>query len=177
MKDDNYKCHWNILVFCDQWKMMSDLNMFHEKMSGFVSFSLFRLTLVIKLRNFEFGGLWNTLIFFNKIDMVSDLNVSHWKCLIFLISMVWVHFSHETEKFWFWKPLKYCNVFWSKRYGFRFKYVPLKDVWFCFISILWVQFSHKAEKFWLWRSLKYFTNFWFEKWCQIRLCPVKQCLI
>ena len=34
--------------------MTSDLNMSHEKMSGFVSFPLFGLTLVIKLRNIDF---------------------------------------------------------------------------------------------------------------------------
>ena len=36
--------------------MLSDLNMPHGKMSDFVSFPLFRLTLVIKLRNFNFEG-------------------------------------------------------------------------------------------------------------------------
>ena len=34
--------------------MVSDLNMYHEKMSDFVSLSLFGFTLVIKLRNFDF---------------------------------------------------------------------------------------------------------------------------
>ena len=33
---------------------MSDLNLFHGKMSDFVSFQLFGFTLVIKLRNFDF---------------------------------------------------------------------------------------------------------------------------
>ena len=132
----------------------------------------------MKLRNLDFESHWNTLMLFGKQRHSVRFEYVPWKNVYFcFVSIVWVHFSHKIEKFWFWKPLKYCNVFWSKRYGFRFKYVPLKDVWFCFISILWVQFSHKAEKFWLWRSLKYFTNFWFEKWCQIRLCPVKQCLI
>ena len=32
----------------------SDLNMFHGKISDFVSFLLFRFTLIIKLRNFDF---------------------------------------------------------------------------------------------------------------------------
>ena len=40
LRDVNYKSHCNILVFCDQWKMMLDLNMFHGKMSDFVSFRL-----------------------------------------------------------------------------------------------------------------------------------------
>ena len=33
---------------------MSDLNMFHGKMSDFVSFALLGFTLVIKWRNFDF---------------------------------------------------------------------------------------------------------------------------
>ena len=64
LKDACYKSYWNILVFLDQSKIMSDLNMFHEKMSDFVSFPLFGFTLVIKLRNFDFESHWNTLIIF-----------------------------------------------------------------------------------------------------------------
>ena len=41
--------------------MVPDLNMSHEKMSGFVSFPLFGFTLVIKLINFDFEGHENTL--------------------------------------------------------------------------------------------------------------------
>ena len=39
-----------------------------------------------------------------------------WLCFV---SIVWVHFSHKTEKCWFWKSLKYFNVyiiFWQKKY-------------------------------------------------------------
>ena len=36
--------------------MVSDLNMSHEKMSDFVSSPLLGLTLVTKLRNFDFEG-------------------------------------------------------------------------------------------------------------------------
>ena len=36
--------------------MASDLNMSHGKMSDFVSFPLFGVTSVIKLRNFDFKG-------------------------------------------------------------------------------------------------------------------------
>ena len=46
--------------------MMSDLNIFHGKMSDFVSFPLFRVTLVMKLRNLNFKVRENTLIFFDK---------------------------------------------------------------------------------------------------------------
>ena len=46
--------------------MMSDMNMYHKKMSDFLSFALFGFTLVIKLRNFDFESYWNNLIFFDK---------------------------------------------------------------------------------------------------------------
>ena len=79
-KDDTYKSHWNILVFFDLWKVTSDLNMFHEKMSDFVSLPLFGFTWV-KLRNFDFESRWNTLIFFyKKYDVIFDYVLSN--CLI-----------------------------------------------------------------------------------------------
>ena len=40
--------------------------MSQRKMDNFVSFPLFRLTLVIQLRNFDFESYGNTLIFFDK---------------------------------------------------------------------------------------------------------------
>ena len=46
--------------------MMSDLNISHGKMSDFVSFPLFRITLVMKLRNLNFKVRENTLMFFDK---------------------------------------------------------------------------------------------------------------
>ena len=42
-----------MLVLCNQSKMMSDLNMSLEKMPDFLSFPLFGLTVIIKLRNFD----------------------------------------------------------------------------------------------------------------------------
>ena len=53
LKDAKYKSHQIILVFCDQRKIMSDLNMSHEKMSDFVTFPLFGFIIVIKLRNLK----------------------------------------------------------------------------------------------------------------------------
>ena len=50
----NYKSHLNVLTFYDQWNLMSDLNMCHGKMSDFISFPLFGLALVIKMRKFGF---------------------------------------------------------------------------------------------------------------------------
>ena len=48
--------------------MISDLNISHGKMSDFVSFPLFRFTLVIKLRNFNFESHRDT--FFSKKNNV-----------------------------------------------------------------------------------------------------------
>ena len=113
LKSANYKSHWNILVFYNQWKITSDLNMSHRKMSDFVSIPLFGFTLVIKLRNFDFESHWNTLIFFDKKRYGVRFEYVPWKNVWFcFISIVWVHFSHKTEKFQFWKSLKYFNIFW-----------------------------------------------------------------
>ena len=48
-------------------------------MYDFVSFPLFGLILIIKLKNVAFGSHWKTLIFFDKNNMVSDLNITHQK--------------------------------------------------------------------------------------------------
>ena len=59
--------------------MVSDLNMSHGKMSDFVLFRLFRFTLVIKLRNFNFESHWNTLFFFDKKRYGVRLDYVPWK--------------------------------------------------------------------------------------------------
>ena len=55
---------------------------------------------------------WNIFIFDKerygvRFEYVTWKNV--WFCFI---SIAWVHFSHKTEKFWFWKSLKYFNNLW-----------------------------------------------------------------
>ena len=98
----NYKSHWNILVFCDRWKLISDFNMSHGEMSDFVSLQLFEFTLAIKLRNFDFESHWNTLIIFDRKRYdVPCKNVSF--CFI---SISGVHFSHKIEKFRFLNSMK-----------------------------------------------------------------------
>ena len=90
-----------------------------------------------------------------------------WICLMesvgyYFISIVWVHFSHKTDKFWFWKSLK--DLFFEKIiYDVRFEYVPWRNVWFCFNSILWIQISHNTEKCWFWKPLKYFITFFYQR--------------
>ena len=105
----------------------------------FYSFPMFGFTLVIKLRNFDFGSHWSTLIFFDKkrygvrVEYVSWKNV--WFCFI---SIVWVHCSHKTEKFRFWKSLKYFIIFWLKKKWCQIWLFPYKEclIWFklCFLN-------------------------------------------
>ena len=79
MKKANDKSYWDILVFYNQWKIMSNLNMSLGKMTDFVLFPLFGFTLVIKLRNFDFECHQNTLMFFDKKNILSYLNMSNEK--------------------------------------------------------------------------------------------------
>ena len=79
LKSANYKSHWNILVFYNQWKKVR-FEYHPLKMSHFVFLPLLGFTLVIKLRNFDFESPWNAFIFFDKKKyMLSDLNMSHGK--------------------------------------------------------------------------------------------------
>ena len=58
----------------------------------------------------------------------------------------------------------------------RFKYVPWRNVWFCFIFIVSVRFSQNWEI----SILKVIEIHWFfliKNWCQIWIRPVKQYLI
>ena len=104
-----------------------------------------------------------------KIKFCIHLYIDIWKNTLYLqafcfISIVWVRFSHETEKFRFWNSMKCFNIFWyKKRYGVRFEYVPWKNVWFCFIFSVSVHFSHETEKFRFWKSMKYFNIFLIKK--------------
>ena len=125
--------------------------------------------------------------------MLSDLLISS-----FILIFVCAHFWNKMKKYQFWKSLKYYSILESMKndirfeyvprkkkknfdkniYNVRFKYVPLKNVWFCFISIVWVHFNHKTEKLQFIKSLEYCNVFLSKKkFCQIWICPVKQCLI
>ena len=147
------------------------------KIYDFVSVPLFDLTLIIKLRDFDFESHWNTLIFFWKKNMLRQ----SWICpmeksLIFFIFIVRVQFSHKTDRFWFWKSLKYFNSFWSKRWG-QIEICPVKQclIWFNFrcLSIIFaisleIQILNFIEivqlrnmllnqnLFWTWLSYLYF---------------------
>ena len=119
LKDTNYKGHWNIEVLCDNWKIMSDINMSHNKISDFVPFPFFGFILIIKLRNFDFKSHWNILIFLDKNDMaffICRFEYILLKNLWFSVACIFsLHFSHETETFRFSKSFKYFKIFWSKK--------------------------------------------------------------
>ena len=71
--------------------------MFHGKIYYFLSFLLFGITLVIKLNNLDFECHGSILLFSDKKGMA----YVPWKNVqfIFVISIVWVHFSHKIDKF------------------------------------------------------------------------------
>ena len=73
-----------------------------------------------------FSILW---LMKNNVRFACVLYKNIWFCFI---SIIWVHFSHKTEKNWFWKSLKYLykkiQFFWKKGYDVRFEYVPWKIV-------------------------------------------------
>ena len=143
LEDANYKSHWNILVFCGQRKMMSDLNMPLGKMPNFILFLLFGLTLIIKLRNFDFESHWNTLMFFDKRRYGVRFEYVPWKNVwVCFISDFWVHFSQKNEKFWFWKSLKYIL-----KDDARFEYVLPNIVCIVLSVVVWVWFWQLVEKY------------------------------
>ena len=89
------------------------------------------------------------------------------------ISIVWLHFSHKTEIFWFWKSLKYYNIFWQRNIW--------RQTWkmsdFVSFPLLGFTLVIKIRNFDFeshWNTLIFFDK---KKRCQIWLCPVKPCLI
>ena len=57
---------------------------------------------------------WKLMKYFTILRQMKNIRFEYvpWKNLSFcFIAIAWVYFSHKTEKFWFWKPLKYLNVF------------------------------------------------------------------
>ena len=89
----NFRSHLNSVQLCKQGKILSDLHIF--------SLILFDFTCLCLGFQIEKCQLWNILVFCNQLKTLSDLNMFHgWFCSI---SIFWVHFSHKTQKFWFWK--------------------------------------------------------------------------
>ena len=93
LKSSNYKSHWNILILSE---------MFHGKMSDFVSIPLFGFNLLVKLRNFNYESHYNILIFLDKERYGVRFEYVPWKNVWFcFISIAWSRISHKTEEFRF----------------------------------------------------------------------------
>ena len=60
--------------------LLSDFNMPHGKTSAYISFPLFRFTIVIKLRNFAFEGHYK-----NDVRVDYDLSNSAYFSLSFIV--------------------------------------------------------------------------------------------
>ena len=120
-------------MFLTKEDVISDLNTSRGKISEFVSFQLLELTLVIKLRYFDFESHWNTLICCDK-KRESDLNIPHGKISysvpfsLFGFTLVRKLRNFDSESRW-----NILIIFDRERYGVRFEYVPWENVWFCFI--------------------------------------------
>ena len=95
-----------------------------------------------------------------------------WFCFI---SIVWVHFSHKTEKFWFWKSLKYFNILKKKDMtsDLNMTHRKMSD----FVSLPLVGFALVTKLKNVDFESHWITLIFFIKICQISILPVKQCLI
>ena len=93
---------------------------------------------------FHFTCFWSFLQWNRKMLIVKIIEISikidvRFECVLWknvwfcFISIVWVHFSHKTAKFWNLKSLKYFSIFDHKKNDVRFQNLPWKNVWFCLI--------------------------------------------
>ena len=69
----------------------------------FISLYPIAFTFKMRLKSSNYKSHWNMLVLF---EYVPQKNI--WFCFN---SIVLVHFSHKTEKYQFWKSLKYFNIF------------------------------------------------------------------
>ena len=82
--------------------MLSDFTFAHAPFN-FISLYLLVLTRPLKLKHAKYLRPMKKDV---RFEYFPWRNV--WFCFT---STVWLHFSYKTEKFWFWKSLKYFNVF------------------------------------------------------------------
>ena len=102
-------------------------------------------TFGMKLKSASYKSHWNVLVFYNLWKIMPDLNMSHGKMSDFVSFLIfWVHFSHKTEKFRFWKSLKYFNIFDKEK-----DMAPwCSGVWWCSVVVmygavvLWLSLLH-----------------------------------
>ena len=124
---------------------------------------------------FLFGWLWSLLqwtwnipikkvieIFYCFATSEKDVRFKHvpWKSVWFrFISIVWVHFSHKTEKFWFWKSLKDILMFFNINI-FQFRNLlsdqSLSRFFLFYLYILTLLY----KKFWIKNAFINFKIYW-----------------
>ena len=98
----DFENHWNTSIFCDQ---ENDVRIEHVLYKPIIK--------VIEI-------FWYFVTNKNDVKFEYVLWKNVWFCFIFI---AWVHFSHKTEKFCFWKSLKCFDIFWLKKNDVRFDYV------------------------------------------------------
>ena len=69
LKNANYESHWNILVFCDQRKVMSDLNLFSGKNVWLCFVPIVSLHFCHKTTKFRFWKSFKYFFYQNKYDV------------------------------------------------------------------------------------------------------------
>ena len=105
-------------------------------MFDFASFYLFLLTFAMKSKDVNYKSQWNILSFLEAITNDVRSEYVSWKNVWFcFISIVWVH---KTEKFWFWKSLKYLTFFDKKSMSGLNMFC--QTVWFGLSFVIWGQF-------------------------------------
>ena len=99
-KSANKKSLWNILVFCNQWKVMPDLNMSHWKNVWFCLVSIVCVNCSHKTEKFQ---CWKSLKYLNIFYRYGFwFEYISWKIVWFCFILIFrVHFSPKTAKFQF----------------------------------------------------------------------------
>ena len=172
LSDTSFKNHWNTLIFFDQEKMISDLNISHRKMFDFVSVPLFAFTFVIKLRDFHFKFHWNASFFGLKnwsqiwVDPVETcLILFHLPCTHLWERMRDLDFLTSLKYFWPRKLTPDLNMSCGKIPGF------VSDPLFTLTNLMKLRdFGFTSH----WNILLFFD---WKKWCQIWVCLTEHCLI
>ena len=109
-QEKNFKSHLNSARLCKWRKNIVRLAHIPFHVVSITCY-LFVLTFAKKLKDADHKSHRNI---YEQWKMVSDLNMSFQKMSDFFSSIVWVHLCHKAEKFWFWKSLKYFNIFWPR---------------------------------------------------------------
>ena len=80
-----------------------------------VSICLFGITFAMILEDASYKSHWNILVIATNEKWRHIWICPVRNCLICFTSIMWVHFCHKTDKFWFSKSLTYFSACWSKK--------------------------------------------------------------